>query len=133
MSNPFDPPSFGDNPSGMSPSQDDRNLALIAHLSGCVGIVAGGLLGFLGPLAIYLWKKDSSYYVATQAKEALNFQITLFLLAVACIAIAALSCGFASPIVFVPMVLQVVFGIIAALAVRDGSEYRYPFNWRLIQ
>jgi uncharacterized Tic20 family protein len=131
-SNPFDSPGEPNILSSEPPSQDDRNLALLAHLSGCIGIIAGGLLGFVGPLVIYLMKKDSSSYVATQAKEALNFQITLFLLAIACIAVAFISCGVAFPIVFLPMVLQVVFGIIAALAVRDGSDYRYPFNLRLV-
>ena len=130
MNNPFEAPS---STSELPPSDDDRNLALLAHLSGCIGIIAGGLLGFVGPLVIYLWKKDSSAFVATQAKEALNFQITLFLLAIVCIAIAFMSCGFGFPILFLPMVLQVVFGIIAAISVRDGKDYRYPFNWRLIQ
>ena len=95
--------------------------------------MVGSLAGFIGPLAIYLWKKDTSPYVETQAKEALNFQITLLLIAVACVIVVAASCGVLFPLIFVPMVLQVVFGIIAALAVRDGSHYRYPFNLRLVQ
>ncbi len=115
----------------MSPSQDDRNLAIIAHLSGCAGILAGGLIGFLGPLIIYLMKKDTSPYVESQAKEALNFQITLLLIAVACGVLAAASCGVLFPLMFVPLVLQIAYGIIAAIAVRDGSHYRYPFNLRL--
>ena len=132
-SNPFDSLRDPDFVSPNTPSQDDRNLALIAHLSGCIGIFAGGLIGFVGPLIIYLIKKDSSTYVATQAKEALNFQITLFLIAIACLIITAISCFVAFPVMFVPMVMQVVFGIIAALAVRDGTDYRYPFNLRLIR
>jgi uncharacterized Tic20 family protein len=119
--------------SGHAPTSDVRNLALIAHLSGCAGIVAGGLVGFVGPLIIYLMKKDTSPYVESQAKEALNFQITLFLISVVSVILTAVSCGALFPVIFVPMVLQVVFGIIAALAVRDGVEYRYPFNWRLIE
>ena len=132
-SNPFDSLNQPEIGSSGPPSDGDRNLALIAHLSGCIGIVAGGLIGFIGPLIIYLLKKDSSSYVATQAKEALNFQITLFLIAIACLIVTAISCFVAFPIMFVPMVMQVVFGIIAALAVRDGTDYRYPFNLRLIQ
>ena len=116
-----------------TPTNDDRNLAMIAHLSGCAGIVAGGLIGFLGPLIIYLMKKDTSPYVEAQAKEALNFQITLVLITIACGLLVAVSCGMLFPLIFVPMGLQVVFGIIAALSVRDGSHYRYPFNLRLFQ
>ena len=119
-----------------TPTHDDRNLALIAHLSGLAGILGAGMLGFLGPLIIYLMKKDTSPYVEAQAKEALNFQITIFLLSMLPILLAIISCGLLAPLallVFVPMILQVVFSIIAALAVRDGSHYRYPFSLRLLQ
>lgn len=115
------------------PSHDERNLAMLAHLSGCAGIFAGGLIGFLGPLVIYLMKKDSSVYVESQAKEALNFQITLLLITLACGLLVAFTCGMLFPLLFAPMILQIVFGIIATLAVRDGDQYRYPFNLRLFQ
>ena len=113
-----------------SPSHDDRNMALIAHLSGCAGVLGAGLIGFLGPLVIYLMKKDTSPYVEAQAKEALNFQITILLLTIACGLLGAVTCVL-MPLVVVPMMLQVVFSIVAALAVRDGTHYRYPFNFRL--
>lgn len=117
----------------LTPSNDDRNLALIAHLSGCAGIVLGGFVGFIGPLVVYLLKKDTSPYVESQAKEALNFQITLLILAVGCLIVTIGTCGFTFPLMLAPVILQIVFGIIAALAVRDGSPYRYPFNIRLFQ
>lgn len=135
MSDPYasPPPSPSADELEFTPTHDDRNLALIAHLSGCAGILVGGFVGFIGPLVIYLWKKDTSPYVESQAKEALNFQITLLIIAVVIVIVVACSFGVLFPLIFVPMVLQVVFGIIAALAVRDGSNYRYPFNIRLIQ
>ena len=113
-----DAPSDGDlNPNGLTfePTPDERNLALIAHLSGCAGVVGAGLVGFLGPLIIYVLKKDESTYVGSQAKEALNFQITIFLLGIACLVVTVLSCGFLFPVMFVPIVLQVVFSIVGAL------------------
>ena len=58
------------------------------------------------------------------------------LLSLVPILLAIVSCGLLAPLallVFVPMTLQVIFSIIAALAVRDGSHYRYPFNFRLLQ
>ncbi|MCP4886759.1 MAG: DUF4870 domain-containing protein [Planctomycetaceae bacterium] len=115
------------------PNADDRNLALIAHLSGAAGIVAGGLIGFLGPLIIYLMSRERSPYVVGQAKEALNFQITLILAGVVFGLLTAVSCGLLFPLLFVPVALQVVFAIIAAIAVRDGEPYRYPFCIRLLQ
>jgi len=133
--NPYDVPprSPGPHELDFTPTNEERNLAIIAHLSGCFGIFAGGLIGFVGPLVIYLLKKDSSPYVEFQAKEALNFQITIFLIALVSGALIAISCGALLPLIVAPMVLQLVFGIIAALAVRDGANYRYPFNFRLLQ
>lgn len=116
-----------------NPSNEERNLAIIAHLSGIAGVLGAGFIGFIGPLAIYLLKKDSSPYVEVQSKEALNFQITVFLIGLACVGLAFISCGMLVPLVFVPMVMQIVFGIVAALAVRNGDPYRYPVNFRLLQ
>ncbi|GAA5510676.1 hypothetical protein [Novipirellula caenicola] len=58
MNNPFQPPESSYEPSPIeppdfTPSNEDRNLALIAHLSGCAGILGGGLIGFVGPLIIF--------------------------------------------------------------------------------
>ncbi|MCG8648278.1 MAG: DUF4870 domain-containing protein [Pirellulales bacterium] len=131
--NPYDSPPPTHDELEFTPTHDERNLAVIAHLSGCAGIILGGLVGFIGPLVIYLMKKDSSPYVEAQAKEALNFQITLLLIMVVCIILTVASCGFLFPIAFVPTVLQVYFGIVAGLAVKDGDHYRYPFNLRLMQ
>ncbi|QDV65081.1 DUF4870 domain-containing protein [Crateriforma conspicua] len=118
---------------GAPPTNDEKNLALIAHLSGIAGIIAGGLVGFVGPLVVYLIKKDTSPYVESQAKEALNFQITLLILSGACFVLTLATCGLVWPLIFVPVILQVVFGILATLAVKDGQFYRYPFNLRLLQ
>ena len=133
--NPYDLPPHSPRADQLdfTPTGEERNLAIIAHLSGCFGIVGGGLVGFVGPLVIYLLKKDSSPYVEVQAKEALNFQITIFLIALVSGALVAISCGALLPLIVVPMALQLFFGITAALAVRDGANYRYPFNFRLLQ
>ncbi len=132
---PFDLPPRPPHPDdfGMTPSDEERNLAVIAHLSGMAGIVMGGLIGFLGPLIIYLFKKDSSVYIESQAKEALNFQITLLIIGVGCVALVFVSCGFMFRILFVPMILQFAFAIIAAFAVKNGKYYRYPFNIRFLK
>ena len=107
-------------------------LATLAHLSGLIGIFAGGLIGFIGPLLIYLFYRESSSYVGDQAKEALNFQISLFLLAIALVVVNAFTCFVLWPLLFVPLILQLVFGIIASLSVWSGESYRYPVTLRLV-
>lgn len=121
--------SVGGNPLGL----DDRTLATLAHASGLIGMLTVGILGFLGPLAIYLMYQDKSEFVARQAKEALNFQISLLLLSVAIVMLTLLSCGVTFPLVFVAPVMQLIFGIIAPLQVWSGKNYRYPLTLRIVK
>jgi uncharacterized protein len=117
------------NPLGL----DDRTLAMLAHASGIIGMFTVGILGFLGPLVIYLMCQETSKFVASQAKEALNFQISLLLLSVAMVLLSLLTCGFALPLVFVVPAMQLIFGIIAPMQVWSGKNYRYPLTIRIIK
>jgi hypothetical protein len=132
--NPYDVPPEPQHPDDLTytPNQDERNLALIAHLSGMIGVFTGGFIGFAGPLLIYLLKKDTSHYVEEQAKEALNFQITLFIVALVCVALMFISCFALFFLPFFPPIAQFVFAILASIAVKNGKPYRYPFNIRFI-
>ena len=76
-----------------TPSAEERQWAMFAHLSALVGgIVTSGWaanLGFfIGPLVIWLMKKDTMPFVNDQAKEALNFAITV---SIACLALLVLT------------------------------------------
>ena len=107
-------------------SQDDRTMAMIGHLSGIVA-------GFIGPLIIWLINKDDSSksFVTDQAKEALNFQITITIAMLICIVLMIVIIGgLLAPIVGL---LNVIFCIIAAVKANNGEAYRYPFALRLIK
>ena len=107
-----------------SPSKDDCNIALLAHLLGI-------FTGFVGPLIIWLLKKDSSTFVAEESKEALNFQITM---AIAFI-VSGLLFIIVIGIVLMPILvlLNIVFCIVGAMAASKGNHYKYPFSIRLIK
>lgn len=113
-------------PGMIEPDKDARNMALLAHLLGIVS-------GFIGPLVIWLLKKDQSPYVDDQAKEALNFQITLLFAVLGVIVIAIVTCGAGAVLAFAIPVVQIVFGIIAAMKSNNGEYYRYPLTIRLIK
>jgi uncharacterized Tic20 family protein len=111
------------------PTEDERTWGLIAHLSGLIAGLIG--LSFLGPLVVWLIKKEESPFVADQAKEALNFQIAVFI-AILISALSALICiGF----ILVPLVAigSIVYAIIAAMEANKGVYYRYPYTLRLIK
>ena len=132
MSTPsFDPAGPPPAKPGGTPTQDERTWALIAHLSGLIASAVGGL-AFLGPLILWLIKKDQSAFVADQAKEALNFQIAVTIALLVSIGIGIVTCV---GIVLVPIVGigSLVFAIIAAMESNKGVAYRYPYTIRLIQ
>lgn len=113
---------------------DARTWAVFCHLSPLLGVLLSvGLLNFVGPLVIWLVKKDQYAYVDDQGKEALNFQLTLLILSLICVVIMLVSCGAAFPIVFLPLILQIVFSIISSMAANKGEYYRYPYNIRIVK
>lgn len=106
-------------------TSDERTMAMLAHIGGI-------LFGWLAPLIIWLIKKDQSAFVADQAKEALNFQITIFIAAmVSGLLVLAFFIGcFLLPVVLIG---GIVFSIMAGIAANKGQAYRYPFALRLIK
>ena len=108
----------------------ERNWAVAAHLSGLslyLGIPFGNILG---PLVVWLIKKDESPYAEQQAKEALNFQISLTIYGIVAALLAFVFIGFLLiPVLFV---LQIVLTIVATIRVSEGKAYEYPLTIRLI-
>lgn len=105
------------------PSSDDKNIATITHLGGTVFSFVPGLL-------VWILKKDDSAYLADQAKEALNFQISVLIAYFISGILVWLLIGF----LLIPLIwlLNVVFCIVAAISSSKGETYRYPFCLRLI-
>lgn len=123
-------------------SAEQRQWAMFAHLSALLGglVTAGWAASigcFIGPLVIWLLKKDSMPFVAEQAREALNFNITVagifFILFL--FGILTLGIGFllVIPVMAVIGIAALVFIIIAAIKANDGVSYRYPVSLRLIK
>jgi uncharacterized Tic20 family protein len=109
---------------GYELTSEDRNFAVVAHLLGILTM-------FVGALIVWLIKKDDSPFVEDQAKEAINFQITIFIAqAVAGMLVPVIGLG----CLLLPAVLvaNIVLCIVAALATSQGQWYRYPMTLRLI-
>ncbi|OBR66746.1 orotate phosphoribosyltransferase [Paenibacillus oryzae] len=85
----------------------------------------------LGPLVMWLIKKDQSPYVDAQGKESLNFQISIAIYAiVASILILILIGG----ILLIGIgIFWLVFVIIASTKANDGIVYRYPLTIRFLK
>ena len=112
-------------PAAGTVSKEERTMGMLCHLL--------GIIGFLGPLIIWLIKKDQMPFVETEGKESLNFQITLLIAWAAAIVLAIVTCGFGAVLFPLVMIVNLVFVIMGAMKANEGTSYKYPFNLRLIK
>lgn len=105
------------------PSNDEKNIATVTHLGGTV-------FSFIPSLIVWILKKDDSAYIGEQAKEALNFQITMLIAEFIAGLLVVILVGFL--LMGIIWLVNIVFCIIAAISTSKGETYRYPFALRLI-
>ena len=98
-------------------SKSDKDMGLILYLSTLV-------VGFWGPLIIWLIKKDESKFLNETGKEALNFFLTLFIYSFVSVILCLILIGFVALAGLI--IVSIVFSIIAALEANKGNIYRFP-------
>lgn len=138
-SSPPPPPDAQPAPGG--PGAEERQWAMFAHLSALVGglltSAAGGWGTFIGPLVIWLVKKDTMPFVDDQGKEALNFNITMAIICLVLVILSIVTLGIgliiAIPLWIIIGIAWLVFTIIASIKANEGVAYRYPFALRLVK
>ena len=112
------------------PSKEARTWAMWCHLAAIVGYLGIPFGNIVGPLIIWLMKRDTDPFVDAQGKESLNFQISITIYVMISIFLILVLVGILFLIV-VP-VAALILTIIAAIKANDGEDYRYPFTIRLI-
>ena len=108
----------------LAPKGSDKIWSMLSHLSALLGV------GFVLPLVVYLAMRKESEYVATNAREALNFHISVLIYAVCCIPLVFIMVGV--PLLLVLGLGSLVLAIIATIKASDGQCYRYPLTLRLV-
>ncbi len=111
-------------------TNDDKNWGMFSHLSALVGfIIPFG--NILGPLLIWQIKGKESAFIATEAKEALNFQITMLIGFIICFVLMFVVIGLF--LVWILALADLILLIMAAVSASKGQPYRYPFALRLVK
>lgn len=110
-------------------SSDEKNMAMLGHLSALSGFLIP-FANIIAPLVVWQLKKDTMPFAAEQAKEALNFNITVSIAAVIAGILTLVLIG----LILLPIIgiAWLVFTIIAGIAASKGENYRYPFALRLV-
>ncbi len=105
-------------------SKDAMNMAMLGHLLAI-------FTGFLGPLIIWLIKKDDAPFVERHGREALNFQLTILIAMFVSGLLAVFCIGFIFMMVI--WIVDIIFCIIAAVKASKGEEYSYPMTIRFVK
>jgi uncharacterized protein len=121
-----------------APSQDVRNWSMFAHLSALVAVF--GIPSFVGPLVVWLIRRDRDPVSTEHAREALNFNLSVLIyvvvFAIASVVIAIVTVGLGLlilvPVGIAAAVAWLVVVIIAAVKASNGEPYRYPVTIRLV-
>lgn len=110
--------------------KDARTWGMACHLAGLAMFVPIGFGQIIGPLVVWLVKRDEHPFVDEQGKEALNFQIsmTIYMLVAGII-----TCWLAGLGIVVVVIVDIVFLIMAATKANNGESYRYPLTIRFIK
>lgn len=123
-------------------NQQARNWAMGCHLAALALYIGVPFGNVLGPLIVWLLKKDQFPLVNEQGKEALNFQISLIIYSLVGVAVIAV---FAATILLAPLaailgfllillfIINLVLIIVAAVNVSNGGSYQYPLSIRFIK
>ena len=110
--------------------QAEKTWAMFAHLSSLLGWIGIPLANIIAPLVMWQIKKDEMPFGSSQAKECLNFQISMTIYALIAAVLMFVLIGFLLlPALYV---LDIVFTIIAAVKANEGIAYKYPMTIRFI-
>ena len=135
-------PSYGGGPvSGYGPAwtpvpyvsdENARQLAMAAHLTALSALVVP-LSNFVGPLIIYHTRRASHPFVADQAREALNFNLSVLIYLAICTILTVFSFGILIFLLIGVALAWLVLCIVAAVHADRGEAYRYPLTLRLVR
>jgi uncharacterized Tic20 family protein len=109
--------------------KEERQWAMFAHL-GIFSSIFIPLGNFIAPIVIWQMKKHESEFVVDQAKESLNFQITLFIYSLISILLCFIVIGFF--LIFALVIFGLIMVIVGGIRANEGEYYRYPMCIRLI-
>ena len=114
----------------LSSTPESRMWATLAHLSALAGFVIpfGNLVG---PLVVWLIKREEMPFVDNQGKEALNFNISMTIYMMVALTLILVLIGI--PLLIFLAIAWLVLVIIASVKANEGIAYRYPVTIRLIQ
>ncbi len=114
----------------MELTKEEKTYGMLSHLVSFAGYIIP-LGNIIGPLVVWLLKKNESSYVDYHGKESLNFQISILIYVVVSIILSFVLIGI--PLLIALAIFDIVVVIIAAIRANDGEYYQYPLCIRFLK
>ena len=112
-------------------SQNVRTWNVLCHASALAGFFVPWAGHILGPLIVWLAKRNDSPEIDENGKESLNFQISMLIYNVIAGVLCLVLIGFI--LLAILHILNRVWVIVASIQASEGKLYRYPMTIRLIK
>ncbi len=111
-------------------SPEEQKWGMIMHLAALVGLLLPlGLV--LGPLLVWFLKRNDSPFLYAQGKKAVNFQLTILIIAFVMVLLSIMIRPLIS-VAFMAGLAGLVFAVIAGVSTNKGKDYNYPFSFNFI-
>ena len=107
-----------------------RTWCILTHATALVGFLVPVAGHIVGPLIVWLAKRQDSPEIDAHGKESVNFQISMLIWNVIAGILCLVLIGI--PILILLHILNIIFVIVASIQASEGKLYRYPFAIRLI-
>lgn len=110
---------------------EEKTWGMLVHLSAFLQFLVPTLGMIIGPLIIWLIKKDTMPFVDDQGKEVLNFNLSIIIYSIISAALIVIAVG----VVLLPIVVLfwIIYTIIGAVKANHGVVYRYPLTIRFFK
>ncbi len=109
---------------------DAQTFAMLCHLSALSGLIIP-FGNILGPLIVWLLKRDEFRFVDIHGKEALNFQISITIYVIFSGILILILIGI--PMLIILIIIGIIFTVIAAVKASNGETYTYPMSIKFIK
>ncbi len=112
-------------------SGETKTWAMFIHLSALSGLIGVPFGHIVGPLVLWLIKKDQNAELDAHGKEALNFQISSYIYGIVSALLILVLIG----IVLLPIVIigNLILTVVGAIKANNGEFYRYPLTIRFLK
>ena len=111
-------------------SKTEKNWVMLSHLSALAVFLGMPFGNIIGPLVVWLLKRDEYESVDRQGKESLNFQISVTVYFIVSAILSIIAVGFV--LMAAIAVFTLVMVISASIKAGEGEDYIYPLTIRFI-